>query len=55
MMQPYSIPLPIDDEIEAVAKELVGMRDLSRRRRKIIRVLIGHRPEGEERHATPFA
>jgi hypothetical protein len=47
MTQPFSMPSPIDEEIEALVKELVSAREVNRRRRKIARALIGHRPEGE--------
>jgi hypothetical protein len=45
MTQPFSMPSSIDEEIDALAREV------TRKRRKIARILIGHRPEGEERRA----
>ena len=51
MTQPFSMPSSIDEEIDALARDLIGAREVNRKRRKIARVLIGHRPEGEERRA----
>jgi hypothetical protein len=51
MTQPFSMPSSIDEEIDALARDLIGAREVTRKRRKIARILIGHRPEGEERRA----
>jgi hypothetical protein len=45
------MPSSIDEEIDALARDLIGAREVTRKRRKIARALIGHRPEGEERRA----
>jgi hypothetical protein len=51
MTQPFSMPSSIDEEIDALARDLIGAREVNRKRRKIARALIGYRPEGEERRA----